>query len=250
MTDTPEGRLAGRVALVTGASRGIGFAIAQRFVAEGARVAITARKPEALAEAVEALGGERHALGVAGRGDDPAHRALTVGQVAEVFGPIDVLVNNTGTNPVYGPLLDLDLGAARKIMEVNVIGALGWTQAAFAKGAPAGASVVNVASTSGLRPARNIAFYGVSKAALIHLTASLAAELAPDIRVNGVAPSVVKTRFAGALYEGREDEVAAQYPMKRLGVPEDVAGAVTYLASPEAGWITGQTVVLDGGMLL
>jgi 3-oxoacyl-[acyl-carrier protein] reductase len=101
-----------------------------------------------------------------------------------------------------------------------------------------------------LRPAPGISFYGVSKAALSHLTACLAVELGPSVRVNAVAPGVVKTRFAGPLYEGREEQVAAAYPLKRLGVPEDVAGAVAFLASDDAAWLTGQTIVVDGGVTL
>jgi NAD(P)-dependent dehydrogenase (short-subunit alcohol dehydrogenase family) len=113
-----------------------------------------------------------------------------------------------------------------------------------------GGSVVNVASIAGLRPSPGIGLYGVSKAALIRLTTELAVELAPGIRVNAVAPAVVKTKFATALYEGREEQVSASYPLKRLGVPSDIAGAVTFLLSDEASWITGQTIVLDGGVTL
>ena len=113
-----------------------------------------------------------------------------------------------------------------------------------------GGAVVNIASIGGLRTTANIGLYGVSKAALIALTAQLGAELAPRIRVNAVAPAVVKTRFAAALYEGHEAEAASAYPMARLGVPEDVAGAVAFLLSDEASWITGQTLVIDGGVAL
>jgi 3-oxoacyl-[acyl-carrier protein] reductase len=113
-----------------------------------------------------------------------------------------------------------------------------------------GGSIVNVASIAGLKPAPGIAFYGASKAMLIHLTEELAVELGPSIRVNAVAPAVVKTKFATALYEGREDEVSAPYPLKRLGVPEDIAGVVAFLLSDDAAWMTGQTVVVDGGILL
>jgi NAD(P)-dependent dehydrogenase (short-subunit alcohol dehydrogenase family) len=241
-------RLAGRVAIITGASRGIGLGIAQRFVDEGARVCVTARKPEPLAEAVAQLGGPEHAIAVPGRADDAEHWAQTLALVADAFGPADILVNNTGINPVYGPLATLDLAAARKILEVNVLSTLGWVQAICASGlAERGGAIVNVSSVGGLRSSPGIAFYGVTKAALNHLTTNLAAELGPSIRVNGVAPAVVKTRFAAALYEGREAEVAAQYPLRRLGVPADVAGAVAFLASDDASWITGQTLVVDGG---
>ncbi|WP_371409088.1 SDR family oxidoreductase [Micromonospora zamorensis] len=246
-----SGRLAERVAIVTGASRGIGLAIAQRLVAEGARVGLTARHPEALAEAVAALGGSAYAVAVPGRSDDPEHRAQAVRQVSEAFGPVDLLVNNTGINPVHGPLIGLDPAAARKILDVNVVAALGWVQEVCVAGmTERGGCVVNVSSIAGLTPSPGIAFYGVSKAALNHLTASLAVELGPTVRVNAVAPGVVKTRFAAALYEGREDEVAARYPLGRLGLPQDVAGAVAFLASDDASWITGQTIVCDGGVSL
>jgi NAD(P)-dependent dehydrogenase (short-subunit alcohol dehydrogenase family) len=239
------GRLAGRVAVVTGASRGIGFGIAERLVADGAKVVLTARSPEPLADAVTALGPDV-ACGVAGKAHDPAHRDEVLRTALDRFGRIDILVNNAGTNPVYGPLLDLDLDAARKILEVNVLGALAWTQL-FASAATEGGAVVNISSVSAFSHAPGIAFYGVSKAALNQLTSSLAAELGPAIRVNAVAPAVVKTRFAAALYEGREEQVAARYPMKRLGVPSDVASAVSYLVSDDASWVTGQVLAVDGG---
>jgi NAD(P)-dependent dehydrogenase (short-subunit alcohol dehydrogenase family) len=240
-------RFAGQVALITGASRGIGLAVARRLAAEGARVCVTARKPDALAAAVETLGGPDRAVAVAGRGDDADHQAAAVRAAVETFGRLDVLVSNIGINPVYGALTGLDEGAARKIMEVNVLGALRWVREAR----PAGIScVVNVASIAGLRPSPGIGYYGVSKAALIGLTIQLAAELAPQIRVNAVAPAVVKTRFAAALYEGHEQDAASRYPLGRLGEPEDVAGAVAFLASSDASWITGQTLVVDGGVSL
>ena len=244
-------KLNGAVAVVTGASRGIGFAIAQRFVAEGARVCITGRDAAALETAVKDLGGPEVAIGVAGKGDDPDHRAAVIDTVRDAFGPVTLLVNNIGINPAYGPLAGLDLGAARKMIDVNVLGTLGWVQEALRGGlAEAGGSIVNISSVSGVRPAPGIAFYGVTKAALIHLTEELAVELAPAVRVNAVAPAVIKTRFATALYEGREELLAATYPLGRLGVPEDVAGAVAFLCSNDAAWITGQTVVIDGGVTL
>jgi NAD(P)-dependent dehydrogenase (short-subunit alcohol dehydrogenase family) len=241
----------GRVAVVTGASRGIGLAIAERLVREGARVCVTARKPEALDDAVSALGGRHHAIAVPGRADDPAHQADAVARTMDAFGRVDLLVNNTGINPAYGPVLDVDPEVVRKIFEVNVLAPMGWLRRVRAAWmGEHGGAVVNVASIAGVRAAGGIGVYGVSKAALIQLTRQLATELGPGIRVNAVAPAVVKTRFATALYEDREEEVAGSYPLRRLGVPEDVAGAVAFLLSDDASWITGQTVVLDGGVTL
>jgi len=242
--------MADQVAIVTGASRGIGFAIAQRFVAEGWKVAITGRNAEALEQAAKDLGGPDVAIGIVGKGDDADHRAAVVDTVLGQFGPVTTLVNNIGINPAYGPLASIDLGAARKMVDVNVLGTLGWVQEALRGGLSDGGSIVNISSVSGVRPAPGIGFYGVTKAALIHLTEELAVELAPKVRVNAVAPAIVKTRFATALYDGREEQVAATYPLGRLGVPEDVAGAVAFLCGRDAGWITGQTLVLDGGVTL
>ncbi|WP_203338059.1 SDR family oxidoreductase [Nocardioides limicola] len=244
-------RFAGKTAIVTGASRGIGLGIAERLVADGATVVITARKPEALAEAVEHLGGPEKAVFVAGRADDSDHQAETVAKAIETFGSVDMLVNNTGINPTYGPMIDLDLDVARKIVDVNCIAAISWLQHVHrAWMREHGGAVVNISSVAGTKPAPGIGMYGASKAMLAHITAELAVELGPDIRVNAVAPAVVKTKFATALYEGREEEVAATYPLKRLGVPEDIAGVVAFLLSEDAAWLTGQLVVVDGGLTL
>ncbi|MCC9307152.1 SDR family oxidoreductase [Kitasatospora sp. RB6PN24] len=241
----------GQVALVTGASRGIGLGIAQELVDRGAKVCITARNPEPLADAVRGLGGEENAIAVAGKGDDPEHQRAAVDRTIAAFGRLDMLVNNTGINPVYGPVLDTDPAAAAKILAVNVLGPLAWTKLAHqAWMGEHGGSVVNVSSVAGLRTSPGIGIYGVSKAALSRLTMELAGELGPAIRVNAVAPAVVKTKFAEALYVGREEEAAAQYPLKRLGLPEDIAGAVAFLLSDQASWITGQTLVIDGGVTL
>jgi len=243
-------RFAGRVALITGASRGIGLAIAERIVAEGGSVVITARKQDALDAAVARLG--TNAIGVAGRADDADHRAAVYGLIADRFGHLDHLVNNAGINPAYGPLAELGVDVMRKTLEVNVIATLEWAREARATGlldgaARPGASIVNISSISGVAAAPGIGFYGVSKGALITLTLQQAAEFAPGIRVNAVAPAVIKTDFAKALYEGHEAEAAARYPLKRLGEPADVAGPVAFLLSNDASWITGQTIVIDGG---
>ncbi|WP_037570126.1 SDR family oxidoreductase [Phaeacidiphilus oryzae] len=240
-----------KVALVTGASRGIGLAIARALVGRGERVVITGRDKGSLDEAVAALGGPDHALGVPGKSHDAGHREEAVGQAMERFGRIDHLVNNVGTNPVFGSITDVDLDAARKIFEINVVSTLGWVQLVHkAWLAEHGGAIVNVSSVGGLGPALGIGMYGASKAAMIQMTQQMAHELAPSVRVNAVAPAVVKTRFAEALYVDHEEEVAAHYPLKRLGVPEDVGGAVAFLLSDEASWITGQTLVLDGGATL
>jgi 3-oxoacyl-[acyl-carrier protein] reductase len=241
----------GRAAIITAASRGIGLAIASALVARGDRVLITGRDEEALAAAVATLGGPEHAVGMPGRAHDEAHQQEAVRRAMDEFGRIDYLINNVGANPVFGQLVDQTTEVVRKILDINVVAALGWTQKVYdsAMGRHGGA-VVNVSSVAGLRPAPGIGAYGMSKAALSYLTAQLAFELAPSVRVNAVAPAIVKTRFARALYEDRESEVVQGYPLGRLGRPEDVAGAVTYLLSDAADWITGQTLVLDGGSTL
>ena len=246
-------RFDGRVALITGGSRGIGLAIAKRLVAEGAQVVVTGRKQESLDAALAELNGGGStspetaavATAVAGKADDPEHRAAVFAHIAAHHGRLDHLVNNAGINPAYGPALEIEASIVRKILEVNVVAALEWTRDAV--GAGLTTSIVNLSSISALSAAPGIAFYGVSKAALVNLTLQLAHELAPGIRVNAVAPAVIKTAFARALYEGREQEVAAEYPLRRLGVPDDVAGPVAFLLSEDAAWITGQTIVIDGG---
>ncbi|MFM9446459.1 SDR family oxidoreductase [Streptomyces acidiscabies] len=242
--------LSGKVALVTGASRGIGYGVAEALVARGDRVCITGRNEDALKEAVDRLGADR-VIGVAGKAHDLDHQAEVVGRVMEAFGRVDFLVNNAGTNPVFGPLADLDLNVARKVYETNVISALGFAQKTWhAWQKDNGGAIVNIASVSGIAPSPFIAAYGMSKAAMINLTQQLAHEFAPKVRVNAIAPAVVKTKFAEALYEGREAEAAAAYPLGRLGVPSDIGGTAAFLTSDQSDWITGQTLVVDGGIFL
>lgn len=244
-------RFFGKVAVVTGASRGIGLGIAQRLAREGAKVIITGRNEDNLREATSHVGGPLQVMGVAGKADDPDHRAQVFAKAKQAFGGVDVLVNNVGINPTYGPMIDLDLGAARKIFEVNALGVLAWTQAAYEAGMKDnGGAVLNVSSIAATRQPVGIGFYGSSKAMVEHITRQLAMELGPHVRVNAVAPAVVKTKFAEKLYVGREEEVAQGYPMKRLGEPEDVAAAAAFLLSDEAEWITGQVLTLDGGRSL
>ncbi|AWL37101.1 MULTISPECIES: SDR family oxidoreductase [unclassified Streptomyces] len=240
----------GKVALITGASRGIGFGIARALVARGDRVVITGRGEDALKEAVVRLGADR-ALGIAGKAHDEAHRAEAVERAMETFGRVDFLVNNAGTNPVFGPMADLDLGVARKVYETNVLSALGFAQLTWkAWQRENGGAIVNIASVAGISASPFIGAYGMSKAALVNLTLQLAHEFAPVVRVNAIAPAVVKTKFAEALYEGREAEAAAAYPLGRLGVPEDIGGAAAFLTSAQSDWVTGQTLVVDGGISL
>lgn len=251
--------VAGKVALITGASRGIGLGIAAELLRCGARVCITARKAGPLAEAVEGLQAGAcasgaslqppQAIGIAGNSGDAEHRRDAVAQVVERFGRLDLLVNNAGTNPQYGPLVEADLGAIDKTLAINVVAPIGWVQQAWRQWmAEHGGAVLNIASAGGLRAGASIGAYNASKAALIHLTRQLALELAPGVRVNAIAPAVVKTRFSRALYERREEEVAATYPLRRLGSPADTATAARFLLSDEASWITGETLVIDGGI--
>jgi NAD(P)-dependent dehydrogenase (short-subunit alcohol dehydrogenase family) len=243
----------GKAALVTGASRGIGYAIAAELARGGAAVTIMSRKADDIVAAGEQLAKEVDGARVlalaanAGRDED---RELVVNRTLEEFGSLDILIDNTGINPVYGPLADADLGAVRKIFDVNVVAALGFVQLAL-RGwmAEHGGNIINVSSVGGLRSTGMLGIYGASKAAMNHLTMELAWQLGPKVRVNGIAPATVKTRFAEALYVGREEAAEAAYPMKRLGTPEDVASLVAFLVSDRASWITGETVRIDGGLL-
>jgi NAD(P)-dependent dehydrogenase (short-subunit alcohol dehydrogenase family) len=253
MTSTADLRFSGKAALVTGASRGIGYAIADELVRGGAAVTIMSRKADGIAAAGQQLAKEHdgaRVLAIPGNASNQADRDEVVRRTVEEFGSLDILINNTGINPTYGALADADLAAVRKVFDTNVIAALGFVQLALkAWMAEHGGAVLNVASVAGLRSTGAIAVYGASKAALIRLTEELAWQLAPGVRVNAIAPATVKTKFAEALYVGREEQVAATYPMKRLGIPEEVAKLAAFLVSDDAGWITGETVRIDGGLL-
>ena len=242
-------RLDGKVALVTGGSRGIGKAIAERLAEAGARIMISSRKAEALAEAAESIDGDV-AWFVANSGE-PDDAMACVKAVIDRFERLDILVNNAGTNPYYGPLVGISLSQADKTVQVNQRGVLVWTQEAWRQWMiDHGGVVVNIASTGGISGASGIGYYNVTKAAVIHLTRELAGELSPRVRVNAVAPGLVKTDMARALWEPREASLAAATPLQRLGQPDDVAKAVLFLASDASSWVTGQTLVVDGGALV
>lgn len=243
--------MTGRVALITGGSRGIGLATAQRFLADGWSVCLTARKHDGLNAAQQVLGEPDRVMTVAGRSDDEKHRRATVGMTLQRFGRLDVLVNNAGINPVLGDLIDLENRAAEKIIDVNLFAPLGWARE-MRRALPNGhgGAIVNIASFATVRPSPGLGMYGASKAALIHLTRQLALEFAPTIRVNCVVPALIATEFAGLLFEGRRQEIEQSYPLATLGKPTDVAAAVAFLATEQSSWITGQSLVLDGGLSL
>jgi 3-oxoacyl-[acyl-carrier protein] reductase len=241
----------GKAAIITGATRGIGFGIAAELASRGAAVCVTARKPDELAAAVAALDpdGTGKAISAQGSADNNEHQEAAIAATLAAFGRIDYVVNNAAVNPYFGPLIDADLGAVRKIFEVNVIATLAWNKLAWAAWMKAnGGAILNVASVGGVVPGPFLGAYNSSKAALIHMTRQLAQELGPKVRVNGIAPAVVKTDFARALYERDEQGVAERYPLKRLGVPSDTSKLAAFLLSDDASWITGQTVVIDGGV--
>jgi NAD(P)-dependent dehydrogenase (short-subunit alcohol dehydrogenase family) len=241
----PGARLAGRVAVVTGASRGIGRAIAEAFVAEGARVVITGRKPEPLAEAAAEMGDA--VRWVAGNAGDDAAAVAACERARDELGSLDVLVNNAATNAQFGPLIDAELGAVDKVFQVNLRGPLVWSQVAWRTWLrDHGGVILNIASNAAIRPNTNLGAYSISKAGLVSMTRVLAAELAPRVRVNALAPAVTRTRMASGLVD-TEDEIVARYPMGRLGEPADTAAAAVFLCSDDASWITGITLPLDGG---
>jgi NAD(P)-dependent dehydrogenase (short-subunit alcohol dehydrogenase family) len=245
--------LAGRTALITGASRGIGRAIAFALAAEGAAVVLSSRKQEALDEVageIRAKYPDARVLARAAHVGDEEQASACVGAAVEEFGSLDVLVNNAGTNPYYGPLVDLDQPRAEKTVQVNQFALVMWTRLAWrAWQAEHGGAVVNIASVGGLATEPGIGYYNATKAAVIHLTRQFAAELAPRVRVNAIAPGVVRTHLARALWENHEDRLNAALPLGRIGEPEDIANAAVFLAGDTAGWMTGQTMVVDGGAL-
>lgn len=244
----------GKVAVVTGGSRGIGMATALEFArSKAAGVTITSRKAEnaetARAQLIDSGVDADKILALPARADSGEAATQAIEATVARFGSCDILVNNAGTNPAAGKLMDVDLGALDKTWAVNLRAPLLWVRAAFAAWMEGnGGVVVNVASVAGFRPSPFMGAYNISKAGLVHMTRQLAMELAPGIRVNGVAPAVVKTRLAGALLH---DEAAAarMHPLGRVGEPEDVARLIVFLSSDAASWMTGAVVPVDGGVM-
>ncbi len=241
--------LDGKVAIVTGASRGIGLAIARAYAEAGATVVMTARKIEGLERAVAAVEGEIHPI--VAHGGDPDAARRTVAEVVERYGRLDVLVNNAATNPYMGPMIDIDLSRWDKTFEVNLRGPLVWTQSAWTQWMREhGGAIVNVASIGGMGPGGDISVYDLTKSGLIFMTKHLATELGPGVRVNAIAPGLVKTDFARALWEVAPPDAKWPWALERLGEPDDVAPAALFLASDASRWITGTLVVVDGGAVL
>jgi NAD(P)-dependent dehydrogenase (short-subunit alcohol dehydrogenase family) len=241
--------LSGKVALVTGASRGIGQAIAEAYADAGAAVMLSSRKQEALEAVADKIDGETAVF--AAHAGEPEQIAACVAATVERFGRLDILVNNAATNPYMGRTIDIDLPRFDKTWQVNYRGPVVWVQEAWrASMAQRGGVVINIASVGGLSVEPAIGHYNVTKAALIHLTRNLAVDLAPGVRVNAIAPGLVKTHLARALWETAGEQIAAHTPLRRLGEPTDIAHAALFLASDLASWITGETLVVDGGAIL
>lgn len=242
------GALDGKVVLVTGASRGIGLAIAHRAWQEGANVVLTSRRQANLDEALSAFDDRANVRAVAAHVGIRSDAERVVASALASFGRLDVLVNNAGTNPYFGPLVDIDDARMQKTYDVNQASIVTHTAAAWHQWMKEhGGVVVNMASIGGLGPEPGIGWYNTTKAAVIYLTKQLAFELAPGVRVNAIAPGLVRTELAKALWSTREAEISAQIPLRRLGEPSDIASVALSLMSDDTSWMTGQTLVVDGG---
>ncbi|WP_420438507.1 SDR family oxidoreductase [Candidatus Poriferisodalis sp.] len=241
-----ELRLDGKTALVTGGSAGIGKGIAKAFADAGANVMITSRKADKCEAAVADIGGECDFIAAHIGHLDQAERVL--GATIERYGSLDILVNNAATNPWAGPMIDCDVPRLDKTYEVNLRAPLQWTQTAWQMWmAEHGGSVINIASVGGHHTSEALGVYCMFKDALMHMTRQLAAELGPKVRVNCIAPGLIRTDFARVLWDGpRGKMIADQLPMKRLGEPSDIGEAALFL-SAAATWLTGHVMDIDGG---
>jgi len=248
----PDFQLTGRVAIVTGASRGLGSAIAEGLAEHGAHVVLSSRKQEDLDREAERINGRFPGAAVAvaaHAGREPDLRALVDRTMAR-FGRIDILVNNAGTNPFFGRLVDAELGVWDKTFEVNLRGYFLLTQLVYrACMEERGGAVLNIASTGGIRPSVGLGVYDVTKAGVIMLTRQLARELGGGVRVNCIAPGLFKTRFAEALWSNEAilRRAVESNPFGRIGDPKEIAGAAVFLVSDAAGYVNGQVLVVDGG---
>lgn len=237
--------LRGKTAIVTGASRGIGKAIAKSFVDAGAQVMLTSRKLDALEAAAKEMDGETEVFAANAGEIDQAQACIDA--TMKRFGKIDILVNNAATNPYYGETLGVDSARFDKTFQVNLKGPLFWSQAVWNASMRNNPGVIlNIASVGGLRAEHGLGVYNLTKAAVIHLTSQLACELGKT-RVVGIAPGLVKTLFASVLIENVGEKLASALPTKRLGEPQDIANLALFLCSDLASWITGETYVIDGG---
>jgi NAD(P)-dependent dehydrogenase (short-subunit alcohol dehydrogenase family) len=242
-------RLDGKVVLVTGGTRGIGRAIAEACAAAGAGIVVVARKAHELEETVDAIGAlGAKVVSVQGSVGDPAIAGTAVSEAIAQLGRCDIVVNNAAINPVFGPLMDAEDAAIAKVFDANIAAPLRFVRSAWHTWMREhGGAVLNVVSVGGMRPGPFIGAYNVSKAALMHLTRQLAQELAPGVRVNAIAPALVKTDMARALWEPNEEAMARGHALGRLGVADDIAPGALFLVSDAASWITGETLVVDGG---
>ncbi len=252
---TQNFRLDDKVALITGASRGIGQAIAETFAEAGAKVILSSRKQEGLDIVAEKINASDHqALPIAAHTGDTESIAALVKQGVETYGGIDILVNNAATNPHFGPILTADDGQWAKILDTNLVGYFRVAKACVPIMQEKGSGkIINMASVAGKSPQPGMGVYCVSKAGVIMLTKVLAAELAKDnIQVNALAPGFVKTKFSQALWDNPQyyEMTMQRIPQNRLATPDEIAGAALYLASDSSTFVTGSIFILDGGQLV
>lgn len=250
-----------RTALVTGGTRGIGYTTARLLATSGANVLITGRKAETVEPAAEAIAGEARSInpragrviGVAAHVADPEAAKATCALATDTFGSLDILVNNAGTNPAYGPVVAQSPEIMTKVFQINTIAPAVWAGEAIKAGlgeGKHGGVIINVSSIGALTMEDHIGVYNASKAALLHLTKQMARELAPKIRVNAISPGVVRTKLSEALWKDNEEAAAKLSPLRRIGEPDDIAEAIAFLAGDSSRWVTGENLVVDGGMLI